>query len=334
MKKDGIFRMASMTKPITTTAVMQLYEQGKLDINDPVSKYIPEFAHPNVLVEINQEDSTYTSRPAEREITLHHLLTHTSGITYGVFDPTVGPIFSKFDVTEGWTKDSVVLADNIRKMAERPLMHDPGVKFTYGTSIDVLGRVVEIVSGMPLDEYMRENIFAPLNMEDTYFYLPDDKSDRLVDVWFTKDVDSATRVGLSPDYPIHGAKTYFAGGAGLSSTALDYYKFAQTLLNKGELGGARILEEKTVELMTQNHIDTLFVNKDQQFGYGFSVYTSDSDHGIKAGTYSWGGYWQTNFWVDPQRNTVAILLTNAQFTPRWNQLFDRFEEIVNGAVVE
>jgi len=334
LKKDDIFRMASMTKPITTTAVMQLYEQGKLNIDDPISKYIPEFAHPNVILEINKEDSSYTSRPAAREITLHHLLTHTSGIPYGVFDPVAGPVYAKFDVTEGWTKDSVVLENNIREMAERPLMHDPGVKFTYGTSIDVLGRVVEIVSGMPLDEYFRKNIFEPLNMKDTYFYLPESKSNRLVDVWFTSDIDSATMVGLGPDYPIAGAKTYFAGGAGLSSTTLDYFRFAQSLLNDGIFDGSRILQEKTVELMTRNHIDTLYVHENEQFGYGFSVYTSNGNFGRRVGRYSWGGYWQTIFWVDPERDIVAMLFTNAQHTPGWNQLLDGFEGIVNNAVID
>lgn len=331
LQKDDIFRIASMTKPVTTTAIMQLYEHGKLDVNDPVSKYIPEFSSSVVLDTFNEDDSTYTIRPASRELTIKDLLTHTSGLSYGE-GLVAGAIYSRFNITLGWTKDPVLLEDNAKAIAKLPLLHNPGERWTYGTSIDVLGRVVEVVSGMPLDAYFEEHIINPLGMEDTYFYLPGEKSDRLVDIWYTAGTDTSQYVAVE-DYPISGAKTYLAGGAGLNSTVLDYFKFANALMNGGRSGEQRILNEETVDLMTANHIDTLHLGEGLQFGYGFSVYTEDGPNGIKAGRYSWGGYWQTIFWVDPSRQIVAMLFTNARETPKWDQLFGEFERIVNSSVI-
>lgn len=330
LRKDDIFRIASMTKPVTTTAVMQLYEQGKLDTKDPVSKYIPEFANSAVLESVNETDSTFTTRSASRAVTIHDLLTHTSGLTYSAPGTGVGKAFARLGVTEAWTKDDVVLAENAKIFAKLPLMHDPGTQFTYGTSIDVLGRVVEVVSGQPLDEYIKEHILSPLGMEDTYFYLPPEKHDRLVDVWYTPGTNR--ELYNNDDYPVSGAGTYFAGGAGLSSTAMDYFKFADALRMGGGNEQARILKEETVALMTSNQIDTLHLGEGEQFGYGFSVFTGDGPFGRKKGRYSWGGFWQTIFWVDPSRDIVAILFTNARETPKWNALFDGFERIVNQSV--
>jgi len=330
LEKDDIFRIASMTKPIVTTAVMQLFEQGRLDTKDPVSKYIPEFANSVVVESFNEVDSNYTTRPASRAVTIHDLLTHTSGLSYSNPGSKSGIVYAGFGATEAWTKDPVLLADNAKILAKLPLMHNPGEQFTYGTSIDVLGRVVEVVSGQPLDEYIEEHILEPLGMVDTYFYLPPNKYDRLVDVWY---VAGTNREAYKDDYPVSGAKTYFAGGAGLNSTALDYFKFANALLMGGGNGDARILKEETVAMMTSNQIDTLYLSDGEQFGYGFSVYTADGPFGRKKGRYSWGGFWQTIFWVDPSRDIVAILLTNARETPKWNELFDGYERIVNQAVV-
>ncbi len=331
---DHIFRMASMTKPVTTVAVMQLYEQGKINLDDPVSKYIPEFANPRVIENFNEQDSSYTTRPAEQEITIHHLLTHTSGLAYG-WEPIAGPINAEFGIVEGWTKDSVLLEDNARKMGALPLLHDPGTKWTYGTSIDVLGRVVEIVSGLPLDQYFAQNIFEPLNMNDTYFYLPGEKSDRLVEVWFTSGIDVNNLPDfISGDYPISGHQTYFPGGAGLSSTSMDYYQFASALINKGEWNGSRILKEETVELMMSNQIDNLFINDEAQFGYGGSVHTNSGTYGRITGRFGWSGFWQTVYWIDPQRDIIGILLTNAINTPKWDELLGGYEGIVNRSVAD
>ncbi len=330
-----IFRLASMTKPITTVAVMQLYEQGKLKLDDPVSKYIPEFANAQVLDQFNEQDSSWSAKPAANPVTIHHLLTHTSGISYGVFDPVASALYAPHNITEAWTKDSVTLAANIPNMAKAPLLHEPGTRFTYGMSIDVLGHIVEVVSGLPLDEYFRRNIFDPLGMDDTHFYLPEDKASRLVDVWHTPDFAAEMEpLSAGEDYPVAGARTYFAGGAGLSGTAADYLKFAAALLDGGIWNGATILKPETVALMMQNQIGGVSFDEGVKFGYGGLVHTQDGAYGIKQGTFGWDGYWQTRFRIDPRQKVVRILMTNARYTTRWNELFNRFDEIVNHSVVQ
>jgi CubicO group peptidase (beta-lactamase class C family) len=332
LQKDDIFRMASMTKPITTVAVMQLVEQGKIGLQDPVSKYIPAFADPEVLVSVNEEDSTYTARAADREITIHHLLTHTSGIAYGVFHPVAGPVYAKSGVVEGWTTAPVTLAENVPLMGDLPLVHDPGEGWTYGLSIDVLGRIVEIASGQPLDAYFEEHIFEPLGMTDTYFYLPEEKAGRLVDVYHTDAFDSApVPADAGGDFPIAGAQTYFAGGAGLSSTALDYFLVCDALRQGGARNGHRILAPETVARMTENEIDTLWVYEGGKFGYGFAVQVAEGNNGTLPGRYGWGGYFQTTFWIDPARDVVSILLTNAWPEGHWDPLQRAFEDLVNRA---
>ena len=331
LQKDAIFRMASMTKPIASLAVMQLHEQGKLNVADPVSKYIPEFANSQVIENFNPEDGSYSTRPAQNELTIHHLLTHTSGLAYDS-DPVASQVYPPFDIILAISKDSILLENNIPKMGRLPLMHEPGAQFTYGISIDVLGRIIEIVSGLPFDQYLQKNVFEPLGMVDTYFYLPENKYDRLVDVWFTPEANPDNY--LSADYPIAGAMTYFSGGAGLVSTAMDYLQFASALLNNGKWNGNKVLQEETTKMMMSNQIDSLFQSEGVKYGYGGSVYETDGPYGRKAGRFSWGGYWQTNYWVDPQRDMITIIMTNARETPRWNELFDGYEQIVNNAVLE
>ncbi len=329
MTTDNIFRLASMTKPITSTAIMQLVEQGKISTNDPVSKYIPEFADLKVLDTFNQEDSTFTTVPLEREVTIHHLLTHTSGIPYAAFHPVAAVLYPQFDFVEGPTKEPRILATNIPKQAQAPLLHQPGDAWTYGTNIDVLGYIVELVSGQPLDEYFAEHIFEPLNIEDMAFYLPDDQADRLVDVWFTPNIQvSDLPETFAPDYPVSGAKTYFAGGAGLVGTSTDYLKFASALLNGGALGEAKILDSTTVERMFSNQIDTLRLDEGVGFGYGGAVRTVESPTGVNAGLWGWDGFWQTYFRIDPENDMVMIMLTNAFNNPRWDDVLGGYEKLV------
>jgi CubicO group peptidase (beta-lactamase class C family) len=332
MSLDHIFRFASMSKPITSTAVMQLVEQGKLSTDDPLSKFIPEFADVEVLETFNENDSSFTSVPIEREITVHHLLTHTSGIPYAFFHPAAGAIYPRYDFVEAWTKEARTLETNIPKQAKAPLMHQPGEAWTYGTSIDVLGYVVEKVSGIPLDRYFEKNIFQPLGMLDTGFYLSDDKADRLVDVWLTPNVDGDIPDLFVTDYAISGERTYFAGGAGLVGTASDYLKFASAILNKGTLGEARILKTSTVDRMLANQIDTLRLGEGLGFGYGGEVRLTENADGINAGQWGWNGYWQTYFRIDPQNDTVAILLTNAFNNPKWEEILGGYERMVVQAI--
>lgn len=224
MEKDDIFRIASMTKALTSVAVMILYEDGEFLLDDPVSKYIPEFKDPEILTK-TYEDGTYESKPAKHEITIRHLLTHTSGICYGAFTPELTSIYKKAGVPDAFVLENFILGDKIKVLAGLPLLHEPGSKFTYGLNMDVLGYLVEVLSGVSFDEFVEENIFSPIGMEDTYFYLPEEDFSRLVTVY------AENKDGISPSesemfqYPVKGAKSYFGGGYGLCSTAHDYAKF-------------------------------------------------------------------------------------------------------------
>lgn len=227
MKTDDIFRIASMTKAITSTAVMMLYEEGKFSLDDPISKFIPEFKNPRVMKSFRFADTTYTSEPAKSEITIRHLLTHTSGLGYGVIDgdESFKMMYKKAGITDLFTTESIKIAESVKKLAKLPLHHNPGEKFTYSEGLDVLGYFIEIVSGQTFDEYLKQHLFEPLGMQDTYFYLPDAKKDRLVYIHKPDSEKTWVRFPVTfydPNYPISGAKTFFSGGAGLSSTAKDF----------------------------------------------------------------------------------------------------------------
>jgi CubicO group peptidase (beta-lactamase class C family) len=340
MKSNDIFRMASMTKAITSIAILKLYEEEKLDFKDPVSKYIPEFSNPQILVAVNHTDSSYTTKPAAREVTIHDLLTHTSGISYGFADTLMNKIYAKEGIIDLTTLKPIMLEENIAKLAKLPLKHEPGEKFTYGLSIDVLGRVVEVASGQSFDQYLLENIFDPLGMEDTRFYFDDEaQAERLTTMYANTRSEPLVEFpenpnrGLSGFYPIKGAKTYFSGGAGLSSTAQDYFKFCQMVLNDGELNGVKILKKETIAFSKNNQIGEIRMGKDH-FTYGYQVVPEDGDlrFGRIPGKISWGGAFQTTFWIDPARNSVAMLLT--QMYPSYHQqkLYGPFEQMVNAAL--
>jgi len=313
MRKDDIFRIASQTKAITSVAVMMLFEEGKFLLDDPISKYIPEFAHPTVLDKFNEKDSSYTTVEAKREITVRDLLTHTSGIDYaGIGSDKMKAIYAKAGVPTGFESSRIILGDKMRRLGKLPLVHQPGEKFTYGLNVDVLGYLVEVLSGESLDHYFRTHIFEPLGMTDTYFYLPESKAGRLVKV---TSVDKTNHlVNMSTDFPNYPLSrgTYYSGGAGLSSTIKDYAVFLQMMLNKGEYNGKRLLARHTVELMTSNQIGDLNVGYDK-FGLGFQVTTAKGQSvlGISEGSFSWGGYFATTYWADPREHIVGLLFMQA-----------------------
>ncbi|RYZ29726.1 MAG: class A beta-lactamase-related serine hydrolase [Chitinophagaceae bacterium] len=316
LRTDNIFRIASQTKAITSVAVMLLYEEGKLLLDDPVSRYIPEFAKPVVLDKFNAQDSSYTTVPAKTEITIRHLLTHTSGIGYAqIGSRESNAIYAKANLTSGiGSEPGHTLKGDIPRLAKLPLMHQPGDRWTYGLSTDVLGYLVEVVSGMNLDQFFRSKIFEPLGMKDTYFNVPAEKQNRVVSLYLeaggklqkAKPVVNVNGNFLI-DYPKTGT-TYFSGGAGLSSTALDYGIFLQMLLNGGDYNGKRILSPNSVRMMTMNQIgDVGFgVNK---FGLGFGITTGKGSSILptQEGTYEWGGAFSTLYWVDPKEKLVGIL---------------------------
>lgn len=309
MQTDNIFRIASQTKAIVSIAVMMLFEEGKFLLDDPVSKYIPEFAHPQVLDQFNEKDTTYTTIPARREITIRDLLTHTSGIDYsGIGSRVMGAVYAKGGIYGGFGNDKVLIGDDVKALGRLPLGHQPGERWTYGLNVDVLGYLVEVLSGENLDQYLKKHILEPLGMNDTWFYLPPEKHDRLVKV-NTEDRNHHV-VFIQQDYfnyPLLKG-TYFAGGAGLSSTTRDYAIFLQMLLNKGEYKGKRLLSRRTVELITSNQIGALNRNRNK-FGLGFEITTAygQAELGISEGSFSWGGYFGTTYWADPKERLVCLL---------------------------
>ncbi len=321
LARDDIFRIASQSKAITATAVMMLWEEGRFRLDDPVSKYIPAFKDPQVLSSFRYRDTTYTSVPASREITIRHLLTHTSGLGYGVIDgdERFRMIYEKAGITDLFTTEPITIEESVLKLAALPLHHNPGEKYTYSEGLDVLGYFIEVVSGQPFDVFLRERLFDPLGMDDTWFYLPGNKADRLVSVQRpTGDGDWARwpTTFYDPDYPITGAKTFFSGGAGLSSTAKDYATFLQMYLNGGELGGVRILSRTTVQSMMGNQIGDLWgEDPNKHYGLAFGVVTEKGQaHGGEGsvGTFDWGGYFNTQYFADPQEELIGVLLKQTQ----------------------
>ncbi len=318
MDKNAIFRIASQTKAITSTAVMMLWEEGKFQLDDQISKFIPEFKNPQVLRKFTYADTSYTTTPANKEITIRHLLTHTSGIGYGVIGgEQFKMIYQKAGVTDLFTTKDITIGESIKKLAQLPLHHNPGEKYTYSEGLDVLGYFIEIVSGMPFDEFLRKRLFDPLGMDDTWFYLPKSKVDRLVSVQKIEN-EKWVRYPVTfydTDYPVKGAKTFFSGGAGLSSTAKDYATFLQMYLNGGELNGIRILSRTTVQTIMGNHSRDLYGGSKKDYGLAFGVLThfGENTGGLGSeGTFEWGGYFNTKYFADPKEKTIGIIMKQTQ----------------------
>lgn len=331
MRSSDIFRIASQTKAITSLAVMMLFEEGKFLLDDPISKYIPAFARPVVLDKFNAADSTYTTVPAKREITIRDLLTHTSGIDYAVIGSAdMRAIYAKNGLSPGFGSNEILLRDEMLKLAKSPLVHQPGAKFTYGLNTDVLGYLVEVVSGVTLDKFFADRIFKPLGMNDTYFYLPASKHSRLVPVYTFDSQKQLVRYGrygtITADYP-KSSGTYFSGGAGLSSTIKDYAIFLQMLLNGGDYNGQRLLSRRTVDLMTMNQIGNLSLRGDK-FGLGFQLTSKESmaKLGVTEGSFAWGGYFGTTYWVDPVEKIVGLIFI--QQSPLRSDIHDKFKALV------
>jgi CubicO group peptidase (beta-lactamase class C family) len=327
MRTDAMFRICSMSKPITSVAVMMLYEQGKFLLDDPISKYLPEFKNPKVLVK-PASGEPYTI-PATREITIRDLLRHTSGLTYQ-WNADLGPVYEKANVASGILQYDGTIADSVKNLAALPLLFNPGDRFEYSLSVDVLGRLVEVVSGMPFDQFLRTRIFEPLGMKDTYFFPPENKLDRLATAYtyyagkgLNRFPDTPIREGpfvYSADYPSRGPKKLFSGGAGLVSTAEDYARFCQMMLDDGKAGNTRLLSRKTVELMTHDQLGK--IASDFAFGLGFGI------DGVKGplselgsvGEYNWGGFFYTGFTIDPKEQLIVIFM--AQLHPAGDLTLD------------
>ncbi len=348
MAADTMFRIHSMTKPITSVAVMMLYEEGHFQLNTPISKFIPEFKN----MKVYNEDQTEIS-DAKNAITVKHLLTHTAGIIYGWGGDPADKRFQEADIFAS----GATLADMARKLSTVPLVHEPGEDWTYGVSTDVLGYLVEVVSGMPFEEFLQTRLFAPLGMVDTAFSVPLEKVDRFAALYELnieggtkgakekqKKMDDAKakekasrkmkleRVDKDPPLQ-NGEIRFFPGGGGaLISTAPDYMRFCQMLLNGGELEGIRILKQETVELMRYPH-------HDNWFGLGFAIVTDGkatadkdpSDTPESIGSYSWGGAAGTIFWIDPEKELIGLLMTQISDT---SSSHDQFKSLTYQALTE
>ena len=314
MKTDAIFRIASQTKALTSIAIMILFEEGKIALNNPVSRFIPAYARTTVM-------ANGKAVPASRPITIRDLLTHTAGISYGT-DSSLASLYREQGLGPaaglGWytaDKDEPVCT-TMERLATLPFARQPGDAWVYGYNTDILGCVVEVASGMPLDAFLRTRITDPLRMTDTHFFLPPAKRERLVTVYAS---DTSNRVSRAPDGPrgqghyVDGPRRNFSGGAGLVSTARDYARLLQMLLNGGELDGVRILSPHTVALMTSNQSGSLYAaNGGQGFGLGFStVERLGADNTLfSVGAYGWGGAYGSNYRVDPQQGMVVVFMLN------------------------
>ncbi|MGV3684462.1 MAG: serine hydrolase domain-containing protein [Daejeonella sp.] len=342
MPRDGIFRIASQTKAITSVAIMMLFDEGKLLLSDPVSLYIPSFKGQSVLVKFNPADTTYTTEPAKREVTIKDLLTHTSGIGYAqIGSREANAIYAKSNLTAGIGMRDASLQDAMSRLGKLPLMHQPGERFTYGLNTDVLGALVEVISGISLDEFFRTRIFEPLGMKDTYFNLPQAKAARLVNLYTEKPDGTLVKASaqmlngpVTPAYPLEKT-TYFSGGAGLSSTIYDYAIFLQMLLNNGEYNGKRILARNTVRMMTVNQVGDVSISNDDKFGLGFQIVIEKSSGRAPAqvGTFGWGGAFGTSYWVDPKEKMVLLIYRQMQARTH-NEVIEKFRALAYGAMNE
>lgn len=321
MRTDHIFRNASQTKAITSVAAMMLVEEGKMMLSDPISKFIPEFRNPQVIKTFNMADTTWTAEPAKREPTIKDLLTHTSGIGYALIgDPKAVAMYGKHRIQVGLGIPGDTLGPMIKRLGRLPLIYHPGDQWQYSLSLDVLGYVIEVVSGMSFDKFLKQRLFDPLGMKDTYFYQPASNHNRIVALHgfdstglhvLSKKMNFV--VPMDTEYPKWSNDKLFAGGAGLSGTIMDYAIFLQMLLNGGTYNGKQILSRSTVRQMTANHITPNIPGAAlfgvEQFGLGFAITPDDASISSK-GTYEWGGAFATDYWVDPKENIVALIYFN------------------------
>lgn len=339
MQADTIFRIYSMTKPITCVAMMMLYEEGRFQLDDPISKFIPAFADVKVFGKTN--DGKIKLSDLEREITIRDLMTHTSGLTYGSFEAS--PVAAMYQEA-GLFNRARTLQENVQELVKLPLVNQPGTVWRYSVSTDVLGHLVELIADMPFDAFLEQRIFAPLHMTDSGFYVPKEKIDRFAALYSPADNG---RLELT-DPPATGEyskpPSLFSGGGGLVSTTTDYLQFAQMVLNGGELDGTRLLGRKTIEFMTTNHIpDQLmplqiahdWVLHGYGYGLGFGVIMNVAQSQVlgSSNISGWGGAASTHFWIDPKEELLGIIMT--QLSPiYYYPIEQQFKVLIYQALVD
>jgi CubicO group peptidase (beta-lactamase class C family) len=331
MTRDTLFRMASSTKPVTGVAVMMMIEEGKVRLNDPVSKFIPEFKGLKVAVQ-REPESPIQFVASEREITIRDLMTHTSGLASG------GLGNRGLSREALWPGEGETLASIVARLAKVPLDFQPGTRWRYSglAGIDMLGRVVEVSSGQSFDDFLKRRIFEPLGMDDTFFAVPSDRQERLATVY------RGTENGLEKSsFTLRFPKTYYSGAGGLSSCVADYFRFAQMLANRGELGGKRLLSPRAVKLMSSNHVGEMMAGQlGRPPGMGFGLTVEVLVDPVRAGSFrskgsfGWDGAFGTHFWVDPQEQLVGVFLVQAQAGPVVAGIQRDFETAIMQAIVD
>ena len=332
MRRDDLFRIASQTKAIVSIGIMTLFEQGKFFLDEPISDFLPAFKEMKVLDKFNPADSSYTTVPAKKGITFRDLLTHTAGLDYSLIGTKEGrAIYAKAGIPSGLGMIDYDLRERMEALAKLPLTSQPGEKWIYSLSIDVLGCLIEVISGKDLETYLVDNLFRPLGMNDTRFNIPVAKAGRLTKVYTEDSVHNVIpwtkeKTGIDPNYPVL-PKRYFSGGAGLTSTAWDYAIFLQMLLNGGSYNGVRILSPRTVGMITSGQLPFLY-NGTDNFGLGFGITSARAAaREVRGeGTISWGGYFGTTYWADPKNHVIGLIMTqqspnsHADFEPRVEQI--------------
>lgn len=325
MQKDQLFYIQSMTKPIVSVGLMMLYEQGYFDLDDPVSDYLPQFAE--MQVEVSDEQRGTYQVPAQSEITIAQLFSHTAGLSHGLGTSDLEERYRE----ALYMQEHANVEARVNAMTELPLVGQPGEQWYYSASPDLLSLLIEKFSGMNTAEYLQQHIFGPLSMDDTGYNLPNNKESRAVALHYK---DQNGGLSLRPNQTPTSGHTIYGGTHGLFSSADDYLRFSQMLLNGGELNEARILSPKTVELMTVNHVGDLFSDPGYGFGLGFYVRTDLAD--AKAlgtlGTFGWNGAYNTYFFVDPKEELIGIMMT--QFAPFTNFYKEKFQQMVYQAIVD
>jgi CubicO group peptidase (beta-lactamase class C family) len=330
METGDIFRMASMTKALTAVSILQLCERGLLFLDDELGNYIPAFANPRVLIEV-QEDSSFTSRPSPKEITLRQLLTHTSGIGYGFQDETYNSLVIKHRVSEGFEDDNRTSMENMLRLAELPLLCDPGEKYIYSMSYDVLGVVIEVVSGLRYDKYVQRYILDPLEMENSYFIVPEEERYRLVRAYEPSPEGLLPTTYPDTAYPVLDQRRFFSGGSDLCSTAEDYAKFVQMVLHKGTYNHKRILGKRYMEMMLGKQTGL----EENRFEQGFAAWLTTKEGAAQGpmseGSFGFGGFWDTYSWADPEGDFVAVLLLQ-MYPGNQGRIQEKFQHIVYGII--
>ncbi|MBH98819.1 MAG: serine hydrolase [Rhodospirillaceae bacterium] len=346
MQNNSIFRIASMTKPITSLAIMMLYEEGHFFLNDPISLFLPELANLRVL---SKQGNDFDLIESNKDITIRQLLTHTSGISYKFISNTerrmhLAQLYSAAEISDGLSETNEKISDLSQKLGTLPLLFEPGSEYAYGLSIDVLGHLIEVISGLTLAEFFETKIFQPLGMTDTHFYIEEPKISRLAALYTPSEEGTILEVtervekefiSFSPTYHQSEIQKYYSGGAGLVSTALDYFRLLQMFLNGGELDGVRLLSPTTVKMMTRNNIGSLNVSPGIKFGLGFAVVEEPSMVGDSKtqGTYYWGGIFNTRFFVDPNHELIGIFLSQ-RIPGDVERLRDKFINIVYQSTIQ